>query len=508
MISAVVVENFMSVKETEYRSFITHLGTAVRFSDDKWVCDKMRRSQSENAGKYTLYFSSIPERYREMVKYFASICLIQSKTIASVRTYIIGLTKFFTFWDAKYKNTGLDICDETIAVKFYQYVKKFEFSEATNDKTWSAVNSFFKTMNGWDGMVLKNPFSISPFERQKKFDSKYIPEDVALQLDKVFKDENISLHLRCAYWLLRLIPSRISEILGMRIDCLKRYNGNYVLFIPSWKQNGGKREPIIRSIHLEETGIAGFLINLIREQQESARQFQALMPEHKKDALFTYRKEGIFKGTHYYQDVYLVAETLHIQKMFKKICSRYTITSGDGQIYEVTTHQFRHNGITDRLAAGFTAAQIAEMTGHHGSAMIFNAYAHLNLLPETIVEKQEYVVGEENSRKNRYILFGGRILNMEEQLEKRLLKNLRAHKVRGGICSDITGCKSDMWNCLECKFFVPDMEQLDYYEEQASLWREKCARFSKFPIIRANAEKNAKLYEDILKKLKDGEYKQ
>lgn len=46
----------------------------------------------------------------------------------------------------------------------------------------------------------------------------------------------------------------------------------------------------------------------------------------------------------------------------------------------VTTHQFRHNGITDRLAAGFTAAQIAEMTGHHGDAMIFNAYAHLNLI--------------------------------------------------------------------------------------------------------------------------------
>ena len=508
MISAVVIENFMRSKTAEYRSFVTHLGTAVYFLDDKWVCDKTRRSQSENAGKYTLYFSSIPDQHREMVKYFASMCLIHGKTIASVRTYIIGLTKFFAFWDAEYKNAKLDICDDTIAVKFYQYVKKFEFSEATNDKTWSAVISFFRIMNGWDGMVLKNPFSISPFERQKKFDSKYIPEDVALQLDKVFKNEDIEPHLRCAYWLLRLIPSRISEILGMRIDCLKRYNGNYVLFIPSWKQNGGKREPIIRSIHLEETGIAGYLINLIKWQQESARQFQALMPEHKKDALFTYRKKGDFKGTLYYQNVYIVAEILHIQRMFKIICSKYKVTGSDGQIYEVTTHQFRHNGITDRLAAGFTAAQIAEMTGHHGSAMIFNAYAHLNLLPETIVEKQEYVVGEESSRENKYILFGGRILNMEEQLEKRLLKNLRAHKVRGGICSDITGCKSDMWNCLECTFFVPDMEQLDYYEEQATLWREKSIRFSNFPIIKGNAERNTGLYEEILKKLKDGEYTQ
>lgn len=80
----------------------------------------------------------------------------------------------------------------------------------------------------------------------------------------------------------------------------------------------------------------------------------------------------------------------------------------------VTTHQFRHNGITDRLAAGFTAAQIAEMTGHHGDAMIFNAYAHLNLMPETIREKQNYVLAERQESDKRYVLFGGRILNMDE----------------------------------------------------------------------------------------------
>lgn len=120
------------------------------------------------------------------------------------------------------------------------------------------------------------------------------------------------------------------------------------------------------------------------------------------------------------------------------------------------------------------------------------------------LEKQEYVLKEPASKENRYILFGGRILNMEEQLEKRLLRNLRAHKVRGGICSDITGCKSDMFNCLNCEFFVPDGEQLAYYEEQAALWREKCIRFSSFPVIKGNAERNAESYERILAKLKEG----
>ena len=59
-------------------------------------------------------------------------------------------------------------------------------------------------------------------------------------------------------------------------------------------------------------------------------------------------------------------------------------------IYTVTTHQFRYKGITDRLRADFTLAQIAEMAAHHGSAMIYAYYAHLDLFPETLSEPQEY----------------------------------------------------------------------------------------------------------------------
>lgn len=127
-------------------------------------------------------------------------------------------------------------------------------------------------------------------------------------------------------------------------------------------------------------------------------------------------------GAPYYTRLCFVATRDTVRTRFQDICMRYGVRDQDGNPYKVTTHQFRHNGITDRLAAGFTAAQIADMTGHHGDAMIYNAYAHLDLKPETIVEKQKFVSGEPGSRDERYILFGGRILNMNEQLETRLLK--------------------------------------------------------------------------------------
>ncbi|MDI6705498.1 MAG: hypothetical protein QME73_04490 [Bacillota bacterium] len=94
-------------------------------------------------------------------------------------------------------------------------------------------------------------------------------------------------------------------------------------------------------------------------------------------------------------------------------------------------------------------------------------------------------------------------MGMEEQLEKRLLKNLRAHRVRGGICSDITGCKSDMWNCLDCRHFIPDIEQIPYFRGQVLAWRNKAEKFKDYPMINTNALRNAELFEKIVKKLID-----
>lgn len=502
MNSAVIAETFSDAKKAEYIGFAERLGTNVHFASDKWICDTLRRSPSEKTGVYTLYFDRILAPHKDTVKYFAIISLVQNKSIATVKTYICDLIRFFDFWTNHKRNGALYTCDEFTAADFYQYLESRELAEATNIGIWSSVSTFFKTMNGWDKQQLKNPFSISPYCRQRKYYEKYIPEDVVNQLDHIFKKDEIDLYLRCAYWILRLIPSRISEVVGMPIECLKRFDGKYVLFIPTWKQNGGWRRPATRSIHLEEKGIAAYLIKLVKEQQEAARQLQKYMPDNKQGALFTYRQRYIFrKEEPYYTRLCFVATRDTVRNRFQDICVRYGVRDQDGNLYKVTTHQFRHNGITDRLAAGFTAAQIADMTGHHGDAMIYNAYAHLDLKPETIIEKQEFVSQESGVQDGRYIFFGGRILNMSEQLEKRLLKNLRAHRVRGGICSDITGCKSDMWNCLECKSFVPDAEQRNYYVEQIASWRAKQERFHEFSLIRENAERNVKLFEHVLKKI-------
>ena len=56
--------------------------------------------------------------------------------------------------------------------------------------------------------------------------------------------------------------------------------------------------------------------------------------------------------------------------------------------------------------------------------MIYESYTHMDLNPEFILDKQNDVLGESNDA-GRYIVFNGRILNMEDVLEKKLLRNVR-----------------------------------------------------------------------------------
>jgi hypothetical protein len=75
------------------------------------------------------------------------------------------------------------------------------------------------------------------------------------------------------------------------------------------------------------------------------------------------------KGVWYAQNRYSVCSWTYVSYQFKGICKRYGIRDKNGKDYSVTSHQLRHNGITDRLRAGFTLPQIAEMTAHHGTAI-------------------------------------------------------------------------------------------------------------------------------------------
>lgn len=481
-----------------YLDFMVSLSDEISFDSDTWICDKRRQNPAQLLSKVTIYFAKIPMWYKEMAKYYAIIRLLEGKSVSTVRGDIGNVAVFLGFMG----DIPLSEISVLTASRYKEYLDAKGYGECTRNGLWADVRQFLNRMNGYDGVCLRNPFYDNPYEPKHLIDQKYIPEYVVNQLDRVFMKENIPLTIRCIYWLLRLIPSRISEVLGMKIDCIKPFDGHYCVFIPMWKQNGGYKEPIMRTIHLEDEGIGGHLIALIHEQQKMALSYQDYLPEDKQGVLLAYRRQILQNGVWYAQDSYNVASWPYVSYQFKEICKRNGIQDETGEDYVVTSHQFRHNGITDRLRAGFTLPQIAEMTAHHGTAMIYSSYAHLNLFPETIVEPMQYRTEAENP----YVLFAGRILNMDTINESRLLKNLRAHRVPGGICADVTHCKSGLWNCVDCEHFVPELEQLPYFKEQAITWTEKAQRFASNILLHKNFVDIAQKFEIIVEKLEKGCY--
>ena len=494
-ISVNVVPSYEEYLKERYISYLETLGENIIFDDDKWVCDKKKKRLSETNLNVTIYFSKVRREYKEMIKLFAIIRIMSNASIAVVKNDIFRISEYLDF-----VNGNLDVSYES-AMRYKQYLDMTGLSETTLHSKWGSVNKFYEIMNGYENKKYQMCFANNPYDSHKKHDYKYIPDTVAQQLDRVFYYEDVDETIRCVYWILRLVPSRISEVLNIKIDCLKPFDGHYCLFIPTWKQNGGRREPIMRCIHIENEGMGGYLISLIHKQQNMSKELQKFMPENKKDALFTYRTVNHMPdGTKNMTNQYRVVSWPVISRKFEKICEKYSIRNELGEIYKVTTHQFRHNGITDRLEKGFTVEQVTDITGHHGSTMLLDAYSHLNLKPETILKVQNSVISE---IEKDYTAFNGQVMNCSQEQEDIIMKNVRAHKVRGGICRDITGCKSDMMNCLECQYFKPDPEQLEYYKEQLELWEQKTDKFKAMPMIRANAERNIKLLKrvvDILQK--------
>lgn len=484
-----------------YLDFLRELGADIHFEADTWICDGRMRYPYAGKHAVSLYFSTIPQAYRELMKYYSILRMRNGITIRTVKLELFALAAYTSFL-TEY-SVELSQVNARTAGEFRRFLDGRGYAACTKSRIWSNVSVLHDSMRDFGRAPLKNPFYKNPYPSHEKKEDKYIPEYVIGQLDRAFYDEAIPLELRVLYWVMRLIPSRIHEVLSMKADCLKPYLGNHVLFIPTWKQNGGHKEPIQRSIHIKNEGMGAYLIGLLSAQQTVSAELREHLPEQMRGALFAYRRRIVRKDGRIDRTKSCgVLSWNGVSYRLREVCERYDIRDNTGSRYVFTSHQLRHNGITDRLAAGFTIEQVAEMTGHHGSAMLWNAYAHLEG-QETILERQRQIIHEPAG--NPYVLFGGRVLNMDASSEQRLLSNLRAHRVRGGICCDVTGCKSDMWSCLDCASFVPDAEQLAFYEEQLAAWENKAVRFAAFPLIRQTAERNARLFRAIIEKIEAGD---
>ena len=277
--------------------------------------------------------------------------------------------------------------------------------------------------------------------------------------------DGIPLVYRCVYWMLRLIPNRITEVLSMTVRCLKQLSADtYTLTIPSFKQSGPYVPSDIKLIEVRYEGMGKLLVDLVAAQRDEVVSHLGSDAE----LLFTSRTYRLMRdpktGGRRYKPHGPAFEPKNLENcnhFFSRLCEYRGIVDEHGEPYSPTTHQFRHNAISDRMNSGlFRAIDLLPLTAHHNTKMIEQSYTHTSV---------------KDLRKDDPVVFRGRIVNTDDPARfDRILSKPFAKRVhRIGLCSDARGCSADRSRCLRCSYLVPDADDLDYYQSELDDWRSK-----------------------------------
>lgn len=240
-------------------------------------------------------------------------------------------------------------------------------------------------------------------------------------------------------------------------------------------------------------------MDLIKQQQQFAIENQSSTNEHDKNLLMLYEVEFERKSKVQKRKRKVLLTQSLVLIGFNKVCIDNNITDEKGKPYLFTSHQLRHCGITDRIYAGFSLDDVRDMTNHKSYRMLVESYIHID--NNELRKKQEAQFDDKGYISNKAVLFKGVIMISRNQ-EKRILDNPKAVRIgKLGICADAMDCNNGPTECLKCKYFIPDAEELDYYKEQISVWEKKLTMFSKNPIWREHAMNNIIGYQNVVDRI-------
>lgn len=544
------------------------------FEDNVWYCNKVHITSQPNAA-WSIKFHSIPVVYRESVKFYA---LILNNMVSTIVRKVDYISCFLNYLNNTFPDYSLRNVNKKILNSFEEYLRQDDTkSLKTCREYYYGIMDFFMKMAEFPEFPEKSPVKkINPFpHKTNKNSNKLIPLQIVKQFDRLMKDgaNCIPLDLRVMYWLMRSFPNRITEVTSMSIQSLKALYSYYVIQIPSWKQNGGYIIPEIKTIPIINSNHGKYIIELIKaliERQDERGVEGYWRIEKDKDFLFCSPSFSLSikeNKLHYWCRAENYLEVLRIkdekpnctceyivERMAQKgieitnttvnnylnkrvnpntfklypynsgrfndylnqIAKAYNVKDEKGEIFQVTSHQFRHNAITDRLyIGGYTIDQLRGLTKHKNDRMPLQ-YAH---------QQKEYhnkMWMEATGLKGpdeAAVEFQGVIHNLkDEKTLDRLRMNPRAYltweangKKGVGLCSNIIDCNpngsSIHFECYECNWFVPKAEYLEDYKQEYSYWHDLMIKTSDQPsraAIFENAIRNLNCLERIIEICNNG----
>jgi site-specific recombinase XerD len=390
--------------------------------------------------------------YTKLSKLYAIILLERGKTALS--DLPSNLNVFFEFLNSK--NINLLKCDSSTLIIFEEWLNEQDnrFKESTKKRLFNTVKSFFNLLYGHskvskiDGVLaLENPYKDSNSERYKEIDSKVLEK-----YDEYFQRKEVKLFDKVIYWILRLYGVRPSDLTNYPLDCVKKLSKEIATIKHAIVKNSSNDiDYKIEFLNLSEPK-QKLLYKLIEELQ---LQSQALQDEaRKKGFLFTYKF-----GTVRY------ANTQKIQHMMQNVSELLNIPKE----LRATPKDFKKTAITLRAKNGWTSEQL-KIFANHSTYDSLDAYSRPS---DMFTKNQQKEILKSEGRLSSGYVFNGKIINkINTHLEKKIMSNLRAHKISNlGYCPNVAHC-GNHFECLDCEYLLPDYDLKDYYISQADRYLE------------------------------------
>ena len=304
-------------------------------------------------------------------------------------------------------------------------------------------------------------------------EAKRAPDDCVTQsLDLIFFDITktaIPDAYRCLYFLLRLIPNRISEALSMDIDCLSYPDiGVYAISIPTSKETP-YHMPEYQKYNRKLSGwCEGIMYEFIRTQQAYAQEKQSALTDYDKDYLFASPINNR-----------LISEA-EFNSFLEGLCLRYKIVDASGNQAHVTSHDFRHISIGERLRNDIISPILTMIESNHSSLEQTMGYgyqsikdeaAHLGAITDEIFLKSWSVSSGDNNVIEPIIFSERKYKSIENQPFARLIPGY-------GLCCNVS-CSPRFEKCFLCREFQPDEMYLEYIENAIRILEKKITTLQK-----------------------------
>lgn len=476
------------------------------YEDDIWILDLYYAKLNIGSSLRKLNFNSIVSiDIKAKIKEHLYITLLNRYSLEELRKRLYTLTMFANYLSSNYSAEAISDINPMHIEYYYHHLMNSNLTQKTIFYRWMTVKAFFVFIEN-SLIVEKMKLYDVKYPEYIQNDNKYIDEYVVNQLDEVLQKREIPLHYRLLYWLLRLYPSRCTEMLSTPIECLKVYRENTYVFSTKVFKTSGRDENGTPKLLLLDTTEAtqNYLHKLIVAQQKAAKKIYKELPELG-DFLFLTRKShynSLIKN--YELDTrYMLLKTASFNRFLASTIKRYNILDEEGNVPIVTSHHLRHNAITDRVESKlFRPIDLRPMTLHANEEMFNKAYYHQS--PEEIIKKSEevrkYITGET-------VVFAGKVVGSKnDRIFDRFLKNPFAFSLNHmGICADIRSCSKDKLECLSCAYFIPNCDDLSYFESSLLDWKQKyeIACKVKNEYMQENAQYNIILFEKVIKKIVD-----